>query len=316
MSKQQQPYIGQQCETCKLGFYDIPINAQEWHVTCNECNAITLVYEPMPHQERFHTDTHKYRLFAGGYGSSKTTTGCMEIVDHVLNTPNGMTLIGAATLPQLENTAQKEFLEVFPAELVEYYSKQKNYLDTVTGHRVLFRPLDDEQKARSLNLTAFWIEEFNGVDFSYFVQLTTRLRHTATTNHIGVMTSNPDMNHVKTEFLLKADKIYNEKIKYNIKEDEINKDISVHIAPTHLNTHLPPTFREDTARGRPKWWIERYLNGSFENKEGLVYPMYSEHIVPSFSVPNHWKRNIGGDFGWTSKFSPSKTTFYHGNLSA
>src|SRR5690606_20627903 len=138
------------------------------------------------------------------------------------------------------------------------------------GHTVIFRPLDEEQKARSLNLTFFWIEEANGVNFSFFTQLQTRLRNTATTFPRGIITSNPDMNWIKTEFLLKADKIYNAEEEYAQTDYDIN--IAVHIAPTHLNTYLPETYYEDTARGKPEWWIARYLNGSFQNREGLVWP--------------------------------------------
>lgn len=298
-SKKQMPYINQVCDTCEYGFYDEPISGQEWHVVCNECEAIRMCYDPLPHQAAFHADNHKYKMFAGGYGSGKTTTACMETIDHILTTPNGTTLIGAETLPQLEQTAMKEFFEVFPAELIPKngYNKQKNYIDLDNGHRVIFRPLDSEQKARSLNLTFFWIEEANGVNFSYFTQLQTRLRNDATDFQRGILSTNPDQNWVKTEIVLKAHKIYNADEKYPQTPEDIDINISVHIAPTHLNTHLPATFYEDTARGKPEWWIKRYLHGSFVNKEGLVYPMYADHIVEPFEIPKHWKRRIGGDFG-------------------
>lgn len=283
------------CLECNFGTYKEPVNGQKWHAVCDECDAIIMLYDPLPHQALFHQDTHKYKGFFGGYGSGKTTTGAMETIDHILETPGGMTLIGAATLPQLEQTAMKEFFEIFPAELIVSYSKQKNVLVTANGHTVIFRPLDEEQKARSLNLTFFWIEEANGVNFSFFTQLQTRLRNTATTFPRGIITSNPDMNWIKTEFLLKADKIYNAEEDYAQTDYDIN--ISVHIAPTHLNTYLPETYYEDTARGKPEWWIARYLNGSFQNREGLVWPQYADHIVPDFDIPAHWPRRIGGDFG-------------------
>ena len=283
------------CHECGYGRYEEPLSGQKWHVVCNECGAIYFLYEPLPHQAKFHADPHKYKMFAGGYGSGKTTTGAMETIDHILDTPGGMTLIGAETLPQLEQTAMKEFFEIFPQELIVSYSKQKNVLQTANGHTVIFRPLDEEQKARSLNLTFFWIEEANGVNFNYFTQLQTRLRNTASKFPRGILTTNPDMNWVKTEILLKADKIYNAEEKYE--RTAYNPDISVHIAPTHLNTHLPDDYYETTARGKPDWWIARYLHGSFQNKEGLVYPQYEEHVVEDFPIPDHWHRRIGGDFG-------------------
>jgi phage terminase large subunit len=110
-----------------------------------------------------------------------------------LSTPKGTSLVGAATLPQLEQTAQKTFMEMLPESLIKSHSKQKNYVDLINGHRVLFRPLDDSGKARSLNLCFFFIEEASEVNYDYFVQLQTRLRNHATTKHQGILSSNPDL---------------------------------------------------------------------------------------------------------------------------
>lgn len=68
-----------------------------------------------------------------------------------------MTLIGAQTYNQLEQTAQKEFMQIVPDELVEGFLKQKNMLIMKNGHVVIFRALDDEGKIRSLNLSMAWI---------------------------------------------------------------------------------------------------------------------------------------------------------------
>lgn len=296
-SAMQKPYVGKECPECRVGRFKVPNNGQEWHVECDYCDTVLLTYDPMPHQAAFHADPHKYRMLAGGYGSAKTSTACAEIIKHILETPNGMTLIGAATLPQLEQTAEKQFFEMMPESLILHHSKQKKIVDMKNGHRVLFRPLDDEGKARSLNLSAFWIEEASEVEFEYFVQLTTRLRNHATDRHIGILSTNPDMNWIKSEFLLKADAIHNAEEDYHQIPEEINPNYSVHIAPTSWNIHLPPTYYEDTAKGRPQWWIDRYLHASFKNAEGLVYPMADEYVVEPFDIPDHWQRGFAMDFG-------------------
>jgi PBSX family phage terminase large subunit len=285
------------CPHCKLGTLELPSNGQEWHVECDECNLILLTYDPMKHQKAFHSDPHKYKMFAGGYGSAKTTTACAEIIKHVLATPRGTTLIGAATNPQLEQTAEKQFFEMFPEPLIKFRSLQKKYIDTIHGHRVLFRPLDQEGKARSLNLSAFWIEEASEVAYEYFVQLQTRLRSKATDHHLGLLSTNPDLNWIRTEILLKSDKIYNAEENYHQVPEDINPLIVTHIAPTELNTHLPPTYYEDTARGKPEWWTRRYLRGSFSHAEGQVYPMFNEHIIEPFQIPQNWERMQASDFG-------------------
>lgn len=203
--------------------------------------------------------------------------------------------MGAATLPQLEQTSMKTFFEMFPQEFITDRSIQKNHVNMINGHRVLFRPLDAEGKARSLNLSCWHIEEASEVKYEYFVQLQTRLRNHATIKHIGILSSNPDVGWLRSEFLLKSAHIHNSEETYEVSDP--NPNFSTHIAPTHLNIHLPPTFYEDTARGKASWWIERYLNGSFINKEGLVYPMYQDNIVEPFDIPKNWERTFSVDPG-------------------
>jgi PBSX family phage terminase large subunit len=269
---------------------------------CNECGAMRFLYKPQDYQARFHADPAKYRAFFGGYGSGKTKTSVMEVIKHVLQTPGGATLMGAQTVPQLEQTNMKEFLESFPRPLIKAYHKQKMYVDVTNGHRVLFRTLDDETKIRSLNLTAFHIEEASTVPESIFVQLQTRLRSDATKHHKGILSSNPDVNWIRSQFLLKSKNILGATQKYFIDPSEINPSFSTHIAATHLNKFLPPDFFEVTAMGKPDWWVKRYLEGSFDYSEGMVYPMLSQNIIEPFDIIDKiksegWEVFVGADFG-------------------
>lgn len=297
---------GKTCDNCGYGIMQEPDNGQESYLVCDECKTIEIMYVPMEHQSFFHQDTTKYKMYAGGYGSGKTTTACQEVIEHILSTPRGTTLIGAATLPQLEQTAMKEFFEQFPEVFIKHHNKQKQWLDTINGHRVIFRPLDDEGKARSLNLSCFWIEEASEVGYEYFDQLKTRLRNKHTKYHKGILSTNPDMGWIKTEFLLKAGKIYNSEVEYQQIPEEVNDEYAVHIAPTNLNYHLPEGYYESQAKGKPDWWIRRFLHGSFENKEGLVYPMYNDHIVEPFEIPKFWEHKWATDFG---KADPTATVW-------
>jgi hypothetical protein len=51
-----------------------------------------------------------------------------------------------------------------------------------------------ELKIRSLNLSSFWVEECSEIKYEIFAQLKTRLRNRATEHHIGILTTNPDLN--------------------------------------------------------------------------------------------------------------------------
>jgi phage terminase large subunit len=304
VSVMQKPYHKTPCNNCHDGEYILTNDCGEWNLECDECQAILFCYTPLPHQEEFHKDPHKYKLYAGGYGSGKTTTAAAEFLSLTLNNPGGLSLVGAATLPQLEQTAQKELMAMIHRRLIKDINKQKNYVDLNNGHRILFRPLDSEGKARSLNLSFWWIEEASEVKYDYYVQLQTRLRNNTTKQHKGILSSNPDVGWLRTEILLKSDKVFNQSEALPTKPEEIDKNISTHIAPTHLNTYLPPTFYEDTAKGKPEWWIARYLEGSFSFAEGTVYPTLAQHVVdidPEVIRENirtkGWRVLAGGDWG-------------------
>lgn len=79
------------------------------------------------------------------------------MVKLTLETPNGTSLVGTQTYPQLEESAKAQILEMMPEELISEMRKQENTLILKNGHRILFRSFDDETKIRSLNLCYFWI---------------------------------------------------------------------------------------------------------------------------------------------------------------
>lgn len=274
----------------------------EWWVRCNSCDMLLFCYVPMPHQYAFHQDPHKFKMYAGGYGSAKTSTCGAEVVKHALTTPRGRTLVGAQTYIQLEETAKKQILDMIPDELRIEYKKRDNILILKNGHEILFRSFDDETKLRSLNLTMWWIEEANTVDYDIFVQLQTRLRNHATTKHKGILSTNPDLNWIRSEFLLKSDVIVGALEHYERDPVEINKDYATYIARTEQNIYLPPDYAETVSAGKPEWWIRRFLKGSFSYAEGMVYPMFMEHVIEPFDIESKiknegWLTIHGVDFG-------------------
>lgn len=143
-SLMQKPFLKQTCERCKIGHYVETHETGDWWLTCNECAALLFCYQPMDHQATFHKDNHKYKAFFGGYGSAKTSTCAAELIKLTLSTPNGTSLVGAATMNQLEQTAKKDFMSMLHPSFIANYSIQKNYIDLINGHRILFRPLDQE----------------------------------------------------------------------------------------------------------------------------------------------------------------------------
>ena len=296
-----------------------------------KCKTFLNIAIPLPSQEMIAIDPAIRVGVFGGYGSGKTWITFKNDEKHILITPHGETLIGADTLVQLENTIRKDFERDFPLEFVKHYSKQKNKITFENGHVLYYRPMASEGDLRSYNLTRAHLLEASEIKHDSYVQIQSRVRNDAAIipyrnkdgspvmiwdNKEGkykkkakykwlqtIVESNPDSGWIRNDFLYRSGKIT---IHFDDKEDPQNyeippgfamKFISSHIIPTKANYHLPEDFEETLAAGKPAWWIKRYLKGSFEYSEGLVYPNYVDNIINDFEIPEHWQRIVGFDYG-------------------
>jgi YD repeat-containing protein len=292
------------------------------------CKTFFDTFVPLDSQMTISLDTHKRVGVFGGYGSGKTSINYKNDEKHIMITENGETLIGAATLVQIDNTIKKDFENDFPLEFVKQYSRQKNKITFVNGHILYYRTLQSEGDIRSYNLTRAHLLEASEIKHESYVQLQTRVRNEAAiipkTNSDGspvivynekegkfikvplydwlqiIIESNPDSGWIRDDVLFRSEEILiHEKTdeRYNIPPGQALPFLSSHIIPTKANYHLPADFEANLRAGKPDWWVRRYLHGSFQYSEGLVYPKWVDRIVPDFEIPKTWQRIIGYDYG-------------------
>lgn len=279
-----------------------------WYECTNQnCNTYINTYMPQSHQTAVHTDAHRIKGNFGGYGSGKTTTDRMELEKHILITPNGTGVVGANVMSQYEQTIKREFLADFPKAFIQRVNTQKDYIDFINGYRLMFRPFDDAGKLRSLNVDLWIMIEASEIKEETFTQLKTRLRNMAASTkdglydwRQGLIESNPSAGWIKTEVVNCSDQICKYgtvQEYYTVLEEDRNPDIATHITSTDANRYLPSDFIETQKRNKPKWWVSRYLYGSFLYADGLVYPSAVQYIEKSFEIPKHWKRICAFDYG-------------------
>ena len=84
---------------------------------------------------------------------------------------------------------------------------------------------------------------------------------------------------------------------YTVFPDEQDPMISTHVTATIANAYLPPDFIALQTKNKTKWWIERYIYGSFLYADGLVYPSASKYVCSSFQIPRSWRRICAFDYG-------------------
>ena len=291
------------------------------------CNTYLNTYVPQAHQFSFHSDPHTFKGNFGGYGSGKTLTSREEIYKHIFLTPNGNFLIGANVASQYEQTIKREMEADIPAAFVRHLNTQKQYMDLINGHRIMYRPYDDPEKLRSYNLTGFLIVEASEVKQASFTQLKTRTRNLAATvperdedgeivykvaaNGVkipviahnwqsGIIESNPSAGWIKNDILTASDIIYKHGEivdEYAIDPDRSDPAISTHVTSTSANEFLPDNFIANNVKNKPLWWVNRYIYGSFLYAEGKVYPKSNACIVDDFEIPTNWRRIVAFDYG-------------------
>ena len=142
--------------------------------------------------------------------------GACEIANHAMSIANGRTLITAQSLQQVKEAVLPELEKFLPPWFIARQTKTPLPKYTlINGHEIVIYASNDEEKLRSLNLTAFWIIEASGVAYSIFTQLTARLRNRAAVvkdkegrevehNFLGIVESNPEEGWIRDEFLLRA----------------------------------------------------------------------------------------------------------------
>lgn len=302
---------------CPLCGGEVKVHESVFYGRCDTCLATLIDYKPCSHQVDFHKSKAKYRLNIGGYGTGKTTMDAAELVlNHVFLVPNGRTLITAQSLQQVREAVLPELEKFLPPWFITKQTKTPlPKYSLMNGHEIIIYASDDEEKIRSLNLTAFWIVEASGVDFKIFTQLQTRLRNRAAVikdkqgyevehRFMGIVESNPEEGWIRDEFLLRSGKIFASK---NVDVSSYDKlktkkpESAYHsfLSATVDNKYLPKNFVSDLCVGKSEKWIRKYIYCYLEVKEGAVYPEYMDNIVDPFPIPSNWIRIFGFDKGWS-----------------
>jgi PBSX family phage terminase large subunit len=301
-----------ECPFCSA---DIKVLPSTFTGMCPACKCSIIDYKPAVYQEKFHQSKAQYKLNIGGFGSGKTTMCCAELAVHALSIPNGRSLITGPKLQLIRDAVIPEFEKMLPPHLIERKQKSPNiYYKLKNGHEILVYASNDDENLRSLNLTAFYIEEASNVDYEVFRELQNRLRNTAALvyndrgeeiddHYLGLVSSNPDEGWVRDNFLLIAGKLFtSESIDRTMYDKVRGSDVSQHyhafISSTRDNPYLPKVFIERLVVGKTPAWIRKYIDCYLDIREGAVYPEFPMAFVQPRPIPKNWLRLAGFDKGY------------------
>ena len=242
-------------------------------------------------------------------GSAKSNAGVMEIINHALSVPYGQTVMLAQTLKQLSKAIMPIFDEYLPRKFVEKWTNTKADIEIrlTNGHVITGFASDDEEKFRSMNITAFYIEEASGVNQKILQECIRRLRNThgiinGIPHFVGIICSNPSQGFIR-DLLFTADKIMGSKsiektvAMYEKRVTNKNPDLAAFLSSSRDNPYLPPGFVQSVINSLTPEQARLYVDCIIEYTEGAVYPDILTHTCEPFEIPANWERYIAHDPG-------------------
>jgi PBSX family phage terminase large subunit len=248
--------------------------------------TIGTYYKPNKKQKQFHKAQAKFRAFVGGIGSGKTFAGGQESFLYATNIAPGSTgIIIAPTYKMLNDSTQRTFLEIVPAECILEFNIQKNYMRLVGGSEIFFRSADDPDSIRGINASWAWMDEGGKIPTrKAWDVLIGRLRQKGFPARAWVTTTPKGYNWLYEVF-----------IKNKSKEHAV-----IYCSTYDNRENLQAGFIESLESQYVGAFLKQELMGEFVGLEGLVYPEFnvSTHVIEHSRLPVAFHRVLGGiDFG-------------------
>lgn len=245
---------------------------------------ITLLKQPHKQQQAFINCVAKEQLYGGAKRGGKSVALCMKAILLSYFFPGNRGLIARKDFTDLQDTTLNEFWQICPPELLDqsygvgghHKGERCIRLKTITpgiSSDIIYRGLGDAndfEKAKSLTLGWFGIDEPSEVGFDVFkqlrAQLTWQLPNGKRPPYMCLLASNPEPGWVKDRYI-----------------DAKTPGCEFIPALPRENPHLPDGWELDLRNSYDAEWVEKYLDGSWDVAEGTVFPELdlAIHTVPA-----------------------------------
>lgn len=253
---------------------------------------LTLNYEPLPWQIKAHQDTNEHLACVGGLGSGKTSFAIRELQQCALANPKGLYLIARVTLPSLRDSTYRAFFEHTEPELIKRHNKANMTVTLINDAEFIFRPLDDMEKFKSMQISGFFIDEVNEVEEEMYNTLRTRVRQKFGDKQpfyrtIAAMNPEDETHWTYRRFVARSE-----------------KNESIHFSTTLDNQkNLPTNYIEDLKSMYSEDMQKRMIYGMYGRvfKGNPVFPQFGRNFdlhVRNIDIVDKYPIWRGIDFGF------------------
>lgn len=234
-------------------------------------------------QTKFLQMPHKFRAFVGGYGSSKTYSGCLALGQHFYEWPGINAGYFAPTYPHIRDIFYETVETVLASMELNCIIKQGNHeVDVYEGKKyrgtVICRSMDKPQNIVGFKIGHAMIDELDVLPTdkaqTAWRKIIARMRFNipGLKNGIDVTTTPEGFKQTYKLFVANPEK-----------NPELKKNYGIIQASTYDNlANLPEDYIPSLIEAYPAELIDAYLDGKFVNlTSGTVYRNYNRRIHDS-----------------------------------
>ena len=197
------------------------------------------------------------------------------------------------TYDQLKDSVIKQFLDEFEYLGTFAYIKSERKCYFKNGSTLIFRAFDKDTGILSAEYDLAAVCQAEDVSVDLLLQLFGRLSGRILPRPLLLTEGNPASGFVK------------ERYKDQTREALEAKGIFFIEGQTQDNPWVTPQYIQRLIDNYPKWWLDRYLYGLWDNREELIFSEFNDfkHIIDPIdpkTIHRDYIRRNGLDFGWVN----------------
>ena len=241
----------------------------------------------------------------GGFGSGKSLALYIKLYLFVKCFPGNRILLGRKTLADIERAMLPDIFDIFPHGEYEHRVKDA-VINFHNGSQIILFGLDApqagdlgdikkaQQKIKSLNLGAYFIDQLEEIEYDVFDALNSRLRLNKVPIRQGNMTCNPANFWAYHYFVRKCVKMGDTWV------EKDNKCALYMSSMLDNQANLPEDYIRRQMEGHDQKWIDRYVLGKWTPDamtERSVFAGYTNKWYPRQPIAQEdgwliWERPI------------------------